>query len=548
MALTSFTNTNSFTWPDGRVGFFVGNQSIPAQKLNVGTLNGSGTAFYNVQAFTNSANNSLVVYIGPSHESGGVNQTIEPIHVHVDRFLTQSGVFQPVAAQHVFASSGKRNEELRGMFFENAGATSANNVLLFIDSVKANYTQIVAVFHAFNVNDTIFANSSDGPITQARWISQQLALRGAKVVLVVNPPTTRFATGGTNESPANDARVEAIHQQIVADIIAKYRLEYGAATHCASILTDPVFTHANFLRGTATTSDGTHPEDPYMLAWVRNHIIAQIVDAVNYQPPARVAPTGLVVNAANRTLSFTKTALDAKFVHQYSVDGGSTWQPVTTDQPIELAAGTYASGAIKVRVAAYGGGVAGPALSSTQAYTISGNGISAAPTANWQNFGFVESINPANVATTGNVWDCIKPVNNYQYDSGLFSNVKFSGNGGVRVVANTARPESQNGFRYGPEELSGATATYGIKTDGAQWWATNNGANGAGPFPMSNNDFLEILREDSVLNWYQNGEKKYTASASGVGANDLYFAGVTAYAGGGANGVQMYAQTGLIAR
>ncbi|REL25945.1 hypothetical protein DXX93_04795 [Thalassotalea euphylliae] len=89
-------------------------------------------------------------------------------------------------------------------------------------------------------------------------------------------------------------------------------------------------------------------------------------------PAAPAAPTNGVVNDADNTFSFTLVSgYSAAGNYQYSVDGGSNWQPVTA-VPIVLQDLNYASGKIQVRVSADSSTrrPAGQVLASTKEYTV----------------------------------------------------------------------------------------------------------------------------------------------------------------------------------
>lgn len=539
MALTPLTDNNSVTTLDGQVIFFSGNTAVAAGKLRAKRLDGTGDTFLSTAALTAGNENYLLLYMGDSHIAGGV---ANPPQAQFSAMLTNAaGVFAAYsAANHVFAVNGIKVVDLP--------ANQLPGMLAYIAANKANYTRVVAVVGG-GTNDTTYGVPVQGPgiYGAKRYLCQQLAKAGAKVVVLTMPPNTDRRIDrpayGTAAWPEQYANTEGLRKTIDGDSVANFLTEYGAAAVTASHRQDPqLYTETAELDFPQYhAGDGIHYNAAGQNLWGRRHIVPAILRAIAYMPPARLAPTALAVDTTAKTLSFTKATADALGLHEYSLDTGATWAAVTS-LPIALANGTYASGAIKVRVAAYGTQVAGPALSSTIAYTLA----APAPQPGWEDAAFSDL---TNATATGNSWRSTQD-DNYQYITAVNTTKQFSGNGGIRTTVNTSlRAESFTGLRSGGPSTGGASSVpFGIRISSGDWSPTSNGANN-GAYSLANGDVLSLMREGNALVWYQNGvEKSRDNNAGSAIGNIIYGVGLTAYNNAGADNVQMKADGGLVAR
>lgn len=535
MAQLPLSDANSVTTLDGKVIVFVGNKSIPAGKLQVKRADGTGTTFLNAVAFSMGTEKYLLLYMGDSHFAGGVASP--PQQQFSAMLATAAEVFAPYdQSKHVYAVNGIKVVDL--------ASNQLPGMLAYVQANKATYTQVIALVEG-STNDFVYAVPAqlEGVIAAKRYLCQQLALAGCKVIVVTQPPDVRFDAAHGNPWADQQANMTSFRQAIDADSVANYVTEYGAAAVTDSHMQDNQLyaTSANANFPTYFAGDGTHYSAAGQNLWGRRHLVPAILRARAYMPPARLTPTDLVVDTTAKTLSFTKTTADALGVHEYSLDNSATWNTVGS-LPISLANGLYPSGYLKVRVAAYGTQMAGSALSSTAAYDFS----PPPPEPGWEDVTFSE-VDKQNATITGNSFRSTQ-ADNYRYETVVFTTKGFTGNGGIRAKVNISiRSESFIGLRTASVSTGGAeTVTFGIRINGTEWSPTNNGANNS-VLSCVNGDLLSLRREGGDLVWRQNGEEKSRTSTAGF-TGFTYGAGVTAYNNAGIDSVQMIGAGGLTVR
>lgn len=395
MALTTLTSANSFTAWDGTVSVFVGNVAVPTGKLRVARTDGTGPDVLNAVPFaTSSGLPGVILYLGDSHIAGGDGPGV------INSLRTASGAWGALdLANHVYAVSGHTTQQMRALQLPAAEAWIAAN--------ESSYSQFI-VFVGGGINNGPTATDQTALTNQVvadrRYICQRLALTNPKVkpIILGTPPTTNYYdTDNPRYTLINNARVAWD-----ADARDNYATQYMAAAFTATFLLDPIYTPEYHLANVGQFQDGTHYGSALSTAWCTRHWLRPLLNSLDAPAATRPVPTALAVDAAAKTLTFALATGTPLVAHQYSLNAGSSYAPVPA-LPLSLPDGTYAAGAIRVRVKAYGGSPAGAAVQNTVSVTITatppaGNGYTPVQMAASATTGFDISVAGVAHDTVGN--------------------------------------------------------------------------------------------------------------------------------------------------
>ncbi|QNH62204.1 SGNH/GDSL hydrolase family protein [Hymenobacter sediminicola] len=285
MALTPLTSANSAVLLNGDVVFFVGNQAIAANKVRIARLDGSGTDKLNPVPFTVGTQNILVTAIGTSHIVSGVAQAPQ---ARTMALLAGSGVYAAYnSSTHVFGQNGATAGDIR--------LTYVPQLVAYINSVKANYTQVIALYEGmingleyFSLPNTAAEQAkADELIADMRAGANAVAATGAKVILLTSPPSHRSEQ---TVSIAQGAAVERVRQTVNNDMIANFAL-YGALGATASHRDDPqLYPYRAYETYPDYYADATHYTIAGQQLWGERHLLPEVMRVAKLPNPVVEPP------------------------------------------------------------------------------------------------------------------------------------------------------------------------------------------------------------------------------------------------------------------
>lgn len=488
MALTPLTSANSFTSWDGTAYLLVGNTPIPLGKLDVARLDGTGTAFTNVIAFTASlAKPVKFLHIGDSHQEGGAG-----VHV-IDDLHQASGLWGALdLSTEMYAVSGHTTQQMRDLQLPAAKTWIAAN--------EGDYSLIIPIIGG-GINDGSAATDetalTNQVIANRRYICQQLALASPKVrpLLLGTPPTINYR----DTDLARFTLVDNARKAWDLDAVNNYHL-YLAAAATPSFLLDPIYTADYHLAHPGLYQDGTHYGGVLSTAWCTRHWLRPIMEIIAAPASVYAAVASITVDPITKTLTFPLQTNTLEIVYQYTLNAGAAWAWVTS-RPVTLPNGSYAGGGIGVRRGPLLGGVAGPAVYTTDPYTISAVALPPYTNGTFVPFLWMHGANIRNAAIDGsnNVIGGTLP----QYAAAGDSR-QFTGNGAVRATLVDAQRNYEFGLfqvSYGlPANMNGSLLSAHLLNDNIAFNIQSGATYVAGApltVPFASGDYVDVVRYGS---------------------------------------------------